>query len=114
MSGRKILSTAGQLAARTMMVAVAAGIIITCVYLPVRWTGSAEKAVQKEDAFWQRMPAQRRERAERDRLRIRDRRAPALQAARLMLSQFIGITIFALIGRRVFRLKLGGSGDRQS
>jgi hypothetical protein len=60
------------------------------------------------------MPAQHRERAERDRLRIRDRRAPALQVARLMLSQFIGVTIFALIGRWVFRLKLGRSGDRQS
>jgi hypothetical protein len=114
MSRRNVFSTAGQLAGRTIMVFVAAAAIIGCIYLPVRWTGMAEKASQKEDAFWQRMPPQQRERVERDRQRIRDRRATPQHSAGLVLGQFVGVSIFALIGRKVLRLKLGSSGEGQS
>jgi hypothetical protein len=107
-------STCMKLAARTMMVIIAAGIIVGCVYLPVRWTGIAEKALQKDQAFWQRMPPQQRERVERDRRRISERRSPAFRGAQMMLGQFVGISIFALIGRWVFRLRLGRSENRQS
>ena len=106
MSRRKILSNATQLAARTLIVMAAAGLVITFVYLPVRWTGTSQKAFEREEAFRQRMPPQYRERADRERQMIRRRPAPAFEGARLMLSQFIGIAIFAWIGRRVFRLRL--------
>src|SRR5438067_9445410 len=79
MSRRKILSNATQLAARTLIVMAAAGLVITFVYLPVRWTGTSKKAFEREEAFRQRIPPQYRERADRERQMIRRRHRARLR-----------------------------------
>jgi uncharacterized membrane protein len=106
MSQPKLLSTAGRLAARTLMVLAAAGLVIASVFLPVYWTGASHKALQQAETLRLRIPPQYRERAERERLQVRERHAPALQGLRLIFGQLVGITIFALIGRRILGLRL--------
>src|SRR5262249_26884938 len=80
MSSRTIISTLSQIALRTLVVMMVAGLIITAVYLPVRWSGVSEPAERLENAR-RRLPPEYRERLERER-RERGAATPAARRSR--------------------------------
>jgi hypothetical protein len=103
-SRETIISGFCQGALRTLIVMGVAGLVITAVYLPVRWSGVAEKAIRLEEAR-RKLPPQYRERLELER-KDRERARPLLVGVRMITNQFVAVAILALIGRTVLRLRL--------
>ena len=91
-------------ALRTLIVMGVAGLIISTIYFPVRWSGAAEKATRLEEVR-RKLPPQNREWLERER-RLRERRLPLQVGVRIIANQFLAIAIIAFIGRSVLHLRL--------